>query len=97
MMRLGSPGRRTVRAGRPTAIFSRIERDQTRGAGDGRAQEAKARLPALPDRVARGEQIAVTRRGKPIARMVSEGQVDLAAAPLKLWGHNEWIVPRREE
>ena len=34
------------------------------------AYEAKTRLPALLERVERGEQIVITRHGKPIARLV---------------------------
>jgi prevent-host-death family protein len=34
------------------------------------AYEAKTHLPALLDRVARGEQIIITKHGRPIARLV---------------------------
>lgn len=34
------------------------------------AYEAKTHLPALLERVERGEQITITRHGKPIARLV---------------------------
>jgi prevent-host-death family protein len=34
------------------------------------AYEAKMHLPALLDRVERGEEIIITRRGRPIARLV---------------------------
>jgi prevent-host-death family protein len=34
------------------------------------AQGAKARLPELLDRVERGEQIAITRKGRTVARLV---------------------------
>jgi prevent-host-death family protein len=34
------------------------------------AYEAKTRLPALLERVARGEQITITKHGRPIARLV---------------------------
>jgi prevent-host-death family protein len=34
------------------------------------AYEAKTHLPALLERVARGEQITITKHGKPIARLV---------------------------
>ena len=37
------------------------------------ALEAKTRLGELLDRVARGEEIVITRHDKPIARMVPEG------------------------
>jgi prevent-host-death family protein len=39
------------------------------------AFEAKTHLSALLDRVARGEQVVITRRGRPVARLVP------AAAP----------------
>ena len=32
--------------------------------------EAKTHLPALLERVARGERITITRRGKPVAKLV---------------------------
>lgn len=44
------------------------------------AYDAKTRLADLLDRVQRGEQIVITRHGKPVARLVPEGQPDLAAA-----------------
>lgn len=44
------------------------------------AYEAKTHLAELLDRVQRGEQIVITRHGKPIARLIPEGQPDLAAA-----------------
>jgi prevent-host-death family protein len=34
------------------------------------AYEAKTHLPALLERVARGEQITITKHGRPIARLV---------------------------
>jgi prevent-host-death family protein len=34
------------------------------------AYEAKTHLPALLDRVARGEQVIITKHGRPIARLV---------------------------
>jgi prevent-host-death family protein len=37
------------------------------------AYEAKTRLPALLDRVQRGEEIVITRHGQPVARLVPEG------------------------
>jgi prevent-host-death family protein len=37
------------------------------------ALEAKTRLGELLDRVARGEEIIITRHEKPVARMVPEG------------------------
>ncbi len=34
------------------------------------AYEAKTHLPALLERVARGEQITITKHGRPVARLV---------------------------
>jgi prevent-host-death family protein len=36
------------------------------------AYEAKTHLPQLLDRVARGEEIQITRHGRPVARLVPE-------------------------
>lgn len=45
------------------------------------AHEAKARLSELLDRVERGEEIVITRRGKPVARITRAGPGhDVAAA-----------------
>jgi prevent-host-death family protein len=44
------------------------------------AYDAKTRLSELLDRVERGEQIIITRHGKPVARLVPEGGHDKAAA-----------------
>ena len=38
------------------------------------AYEAKTHLPALLERVARGEQITITKHGKPVARLVPVGR-----------------------
>ena len=40
------------------------------------AYQAKTHLPALLERVARGEQIVITKHGKPIARLVPIGSTD---------------------
>ncbi len=56
------------------------------------AYEAKTRLADLLDRVERGEQIVITRHGKPIARLVPEGHPDMAAAHAAL----ERIFARRD-
>jgi prevent-host-death family protein len=40
------------------------------------AYDAKTRLSELLDRVEKGEQIVITRRGKPVARLVPEGHND---------------------
>jgi prevent-host-death family protein len=37
------------------------------------AYDAKTRLSELLDRVEKGEQIVITRHGKPVARLVPEG------------------------
>ena len=42
------------------------------------AFEAKTHLSALLDRVARGEQIVITRHGKAVARLVPEAAADRA-------------------
>lgn len=42
------------------------------------ALEAKTRLGRLLDRVARGEEVVITRHEKPVARMVPEGQRKLS-------------------
>ena len=45
------------------------------------AFEAKNTLGSLLDRVERGEEIVITRHGKPVARLVSsDGGIDRAAA-----------------
>ena len=41
------------------------------------AYEAKTRLSALLERVERGEQITITKHGRPIAKLVPIGEVDL--------------------
>jgi prevent-host-death family protein len=41
------------------------------------AYEAKTHLPALLERVARGEQITITKHGRPIARLVPIGKSDV--------------------
>ena len=40
------------------------------------AYEAKTHLPQLLDRVARGEEIQITRNGRPVARLVPEPAED---------------------
>jgi len=40
------------------------------------AYEGKTHLPALLERVARGEWITITKHGKPIARLVPIGSTD---------------------
>jgi len=41
------------------------------------AYQAKTHLPALLERVARGEQITITRHGKPIAKLVPVVKTDV--------------------
>jgi prevent-host-death family protein len=41
------------------------------------AYEAKTHLPRLLDRVARGEEIQITRNGRPVARLVPEPAAEL--------------------
>jgi prevent-host-death family protein len=44
------------------------------------AFEAKTHLSALLDRVAAGEEVTITKHGKPIARLVAAHRVDQARA-----------------
>jgi prevent-host-death family protein len=44
------------------------------------AYEAKVKLSELLDKVEHGEQVVITRHGKPIARLVPEGGHDVAKA-----------------
>ena len=57
------------------------------------AYDAKTRLSELLDRVERGEQIVITRHGKPVARLVPEGGLDQAAALAAV----DRITARRKE
>jgi prevent-host-death family protein len=41
------------------------------------AYQAKTHLPALLERVARGEQITITKHGKPMARLVPVAKPDM--------------------
>src|SRR5690349_5802973 len=63
------------------------------------AFEAKNRLGALLDRVERGEEIVITRRGKPVAKLVPAGpDFDRAKGSAcrrrlargKPWRHSRW-------
>jgi prevent-host-death family protein len=52
------------------------------------AFEAKTHLSALLDRVAEGEEVVITKHGKPVARLISarqgdQGRIDSAVAKLK--------------
>jgi prevent-host-death family protein len=42
--------------------------------------EAKAHLSALVEQVEAGEEIIITRRGKPVARLIPEPRANLSAA-----------------
>jgi prevent-host-death family protein len=44
------------------------------------AYDAKTRLSELLDRVEKGEQIVITRHGRPVARLVPEGGHDVGDA-----------------
>jgi prevent-host-death family protein len=57
------------------------------------AYDAKTRLSELLDRVEKGEQIVITRHGKPVARLVPEGGPNVAEALAAL----ERITARRKE
>jgi prevent-host-death family protein len=43
------------------------------------AFDAKNRLGALLDLVERGEEVTITRHGKPVAKLVALGEMDVAA------------------
>lgn len=43
--------------------------------------EAKAHLSALLDRVEAGEEVVITRRGKPVARLAPEGKAKRKPLP----------------
>jgi len=49
---------------------TRLVLDQSEMAMEVGAYEAKTHLPALLERVARGERITITKHGRPIARLV---------------------------
>jgi prevent-host-death family protein len=42
------------------------------------AFEAKTHLSSLLDRVAGGEEVVITRHGKPVARLIGAGQINRA-------------------
>lgn len=56
--------------------------DQAAAASVG-AYDAKARLSHLLDRVERGEEIVITRHGRPIARLIPEAPGHEVASALK--------------
>ncbi len=69
----------------------------TQGAISVGAYDAKTRLSELLDRVERGEQIVITRHGKPVARLVPEGGhnvADALAAVAELTRHRKELAAR---
>ena len=54
--------------------------------------EAKARFAELLDRVAAGEQVTITRRGKPVARLVAEKRK--LTIEERMQAHRDWIAYR---
>ena len=50
------------------------------------AFDAKTRFGELLERVARGEEIVITRHDKPVARIVPEGQASLAQVQVAVTG-----------
>ena len=53
------------------------------------AFEAKTRFGELLDRVAKGEEVVITRHDKPVARMVPEGVPSLAEVRVAVAGIRE--------
>lgn len=54
------------------------------------AYDAKARLSELLDRVEKGEQIVITRHGKPIARLYRRAVATLPRRALPCSGYSPW-------
>jgi len=54
--------------------------------------EAKNRLPALIDKAIEGEQVVITRHGKPVAEIRPTRRYDLQAARTA----HEWLKARRD-
>jgi len=50
------------------------------------AFEAKTHMGKLLDRVAKGEEIIITRHGKPVARIVPEGRASAESFVRLFWG-----------
>ena len=68
---------------------------------DIRASEAKTHLPAILDEVERGETVRITRRGRPIARIVPEtdrrqAEVDEAVANIRALGRRTGKITLKE-
>jgi prevent-host-death family protein len=57
--------------------------------------EAKNSLPKLLDKAIAGEEVTITRRGRPIARIVSEPPVVRRAGGPQSPGDVEWIKRHR--
>ena len=53
--------------------------------------DAKNRLPALIDRALEGEEVVITRHGKPVAELRPRRQIDPEVARAK----TEWLLARR--
>ncbi len=68
---------------------------------DIQASDAKAHLPQILDAVERGETVRVTRHGRPIARIVPEGnrrqdEIDRAIDSIKAMRHRTGTITRDE-
>lgn len=48
------------------------------------AYEAKTHLSALLDKVEHGEEVVITRRGRPVARLVSVDAIDKAGVDIAI-------------
>ena len=55
--------------------------------------EAKNRLPALIDKAIEGEEVVITRHGKPVAELRPSGQRGDKSSTAML----EWLLARRHE
>jgi prevent-host-death family protein len=75
----------------------RMDQVPTQAATSVGAYDAKTRLSELLDRVERGEQIVITRHGKPVARLIPEGGhsvADALAAVAELTRHRKELAAR---
>lgn len=59
------------------------------------AYEAKTHLPRLLDRVARGEEIQITRNGRPVARLIREPTSEASGARAAIAAVREFRKRRR--
>ncbi len=59
------------------------------------AYEAKTHLPRLLDRVARGEEIQITRNGRPVARLIPEPTPQVDDARVAIAAVREFRKGRR--